>query len=199
MVGPALEWWTRKGKVLQDRLLHGLRRQLALRALAAARPSSVVFVCDGNVCRSPYAERALRRAIPEPFGAWIRVSSMGLLWPGHSAAPVAQACAAAHGVDLSDHVSAAFDYRGGAPDELLVVMTAQQRRQVRHRSARERRILLLGDLDPRSEEGRDIADPVDQPSEVFEACYARIDRCVRELARALTVPVADGRGSRRRR
>jgi protein-tyrosine phosphatase len=175
------------GRLLRDVLLHGYRRRRAWRQLRAAPPSSVIFLCNGNICRSPYAERAFSRAVPEPFVSSIRVASMGLLWPGRPAPPEAQACAVAHGIDLADHLSAAFEYRGGSPDELLVVMTAKQRWEVWHRSSGGRRVLLLGDLDPVCGETRDIADPVDQPYEVFDACYTRIDRCVAELARALTV------------
>jgi protein-tyrosine phosphatase len=195
----ALRPWVRKGRLLRDLVLHGYWRRRAWRELRAAPPSSVIFLCNGNICRSPYAERAFRKAVPEPFASSLRVASMGLLWPGRAAPPVAQACAVAHGVDLADHLSAAFEYRGGAPDELLVVMTAQQRREVWHRSAVGRRVLLLGDLDPVAGERRDIADPVDQPYEIFEACYTRIDRCVAELARALTVGAEVSRPARPRR
>lgn len=43
-------------------------------------------------------------------------------------------------------------------------------------------IIVLGDLDPISDGGRAIVDPVDQPSAVFAASYDRIDRCVAVLA-----------------
>ncbi len=182
----------RSGRLLRDRLLHGHRRRRAWRAVQAARSSSVVFLCNGNICRSPYAEAALRRAIPAAYASAIRVRSMGLLWAGRPAPTVAQECAAAHGLDLSEHRSLAFDYRPAPPDELLVVMTAEQAREVWRRSKVPRRMLLLGDLDPRADQPRDIADPVDQPYSVFDACYERIDRCVAELARALT---AEAEGS----
>jgi protein-tyrosine phosphatase len=195
----ALRPWVRKARLLRDLLLHGYRRRRAWRQLRAAPPSSVIFLCNGNICRSPYAEQAFNRAVPEPFAGSLRVASMGLLWPGRQAPPVAQACAAAHGIDLADHRSAAFEYRGGSQDELLVVMTALQRREVWHRSPAGRRVLLLGDLDPVYRVTRDITDPVDQAYEVFDACYTRIDRCVAELARALTVGAEDGRPARSRR
>ncbi len=187
----------RRGRLLRDRLLHGVRRRRAWRAVQDARSSSVVFLCNGNICRSPYGEAALRRALPAGFRSSIRVSSMGLLWAGRPAPPVAQECAAAHGVDLSGHLSVAFDYRAVPPDELLVVMTAEQAREVWRRSKVRRRVVLLGDLDPRADGPRDIADPVDQPYPVFDACYTRIDRCVAELARALTAEGEDDPERRR--
>jgi len=51
--------------------------------------------------------------------------------------------------------------------------------------------LVLGDLDPQPTEPRRIHDPVRQPLAVFEQTYARIERCVRELARAVTAAAGD--------
>jgi hypothetical protein len=48
-------------------------------------------------------------------------------------------------------------------------------------------VLVLGDLDPEPIETRVIRDPVEQPKEVFELSYSRIERCVEELARAVAV------------
>jgi protein-tyrosine-phosphatase len=50
-----------------------------------------------------------------------------------------------------------------------------------------RDILVLGDLDPAPLATRTIHDPVDQSLEVFEQSYARIERCVAELAGVLGV------------
>ena len=44
-----------------SRVLHPLRRQRALRALRGRRrPASVLVICHGNVCRSPFAAALLR-------------------------------------------------------------------------------------------------------------------------------------------
>ena len=66
-------------------------------------------------------------------------------------------------------------------------MDLTQRHEICVRFGRsERDVLVLGDLDPQPIETRVIRDPVRQPLEVFEQTYARIERCVRELARAIT-------------
>jgi protein-tyrosine-phosphatase len=67
-----------------------------------------------------------------------------------------------------------------------VVMETAQRREICRRFGRSPRdVIVLGDLDPEPIDTRRIDDPVDQGLEVFEASYARIERCVGELARAL--------------
>jgi len=53
----------------------------------------------------------------------------------------------------------------------------------RHR----RDVVILGDFDPGRIETREIRDPVEQPKEVFELSYARIDRCIGEFVRAVSV------------
>jgi protein-tyrosine-phosphatase len=71
---------------------------------------------------------------------------------------------------------------------LILVMTAEQQTIIRQRFGRlAAPILLLGDLDPFPNQDRDIVDPWSQPPEIFETCYHRIDRCVHELASAVTL------------
>lgn len=65
---------------------------------------SVLFVCLGNICRSPLAEAALIEAALER-GLDVRVESAGTGdWHiGHPADRRARAIAADHGVDIGDH------------------------------------------------------------------------------------------------
>ena len=72
--------------------------------------------------------------------------------------------------------------------DLVVVMDPAQAREIRARFGRpERDVLVLGDVDPQPGEARTIRDPVNQPLAVFEESYARIARCVGELARVMGV------------
>jgi protein-tyrosine-phosphatase len=50
---------------------------------------------------------------------------------------------------------------------------------------RQTPILLLGDLDPDPWAPPSIADPYGGSAEVFAGTYARIDRCIEELARRI--------------
>lgn len=164
-----------------DRLLHPFRRRKALDALRRRpRPRMLLVVCHGNICRSPFAAALLRRALG-PRG--VRVESAGFVGPDRAAPPNAVVVAARRGVDLSDHRSRLLtaDVVGAA--DLLVVMEAQQGRAVCDRFGRwPRDVIVLGDLDPGPIETRTIQDPIEQGPDVFEASYARIERCVRQLA-----------------
>lgn len=65
---------------------------------------SVLFVCLGNICRSPLAEAAFRQAA-EQIGLAVEVASAGTGdWHvGYPADPRTIACAARSGIDLNAH------------------------------------------------------------------------------------------------
>ncbi|QIG79301.1 low molecular weight protein-tyrosine-phosphatase [Stakelama tenebrarum] len=67
-------------------------------------PTSLLFVCLGNICRSPLAEAAFREAA-ERAGLEVEVDSAGTgEWHvGHAPDPRAQQVAARHGLDISHY------------------------------------------------------------------------------------------------
>src|SRR2546425_10349935 len=72
------------------RILHPFVRRTAIARLAQrGLPASVLFVCHGNICRSPFAAAVLRRVIHG-----VRVDSAGFLGPGRPSPPEAVAPAA---------------------------------------------------------------------------------------------------------
>ena len=167
-----------------DRLLHGVRRRAALAMVVARRrPTLVLVVCYGNVCRSPFGAAALRRALA---GTPIVVASGGFV--GSDRRPPAEAIAAAaeRGLDLSRHRSRLLVPDVMRAAGLVVVMEPGQRDAVCARfGVHPPDVLVLGDLDPEPLGTRAIHDPVHQPAEVFDEVYARIERCVGALAGAL--------------
>ena len=68
------------------------------------KPPSVLFVCLGNICRSPVAEAALRDAAARA-GVAVVVDSAGTGdWHvGHAPDPRSVATAARHGIDISGY------------------------------------------------------------------------------------------------
>src|SRR5207249_10206820 len=85
-----------------DRLLHARRRREARGRLAGRRPASVLVICHGNICRSPFAAALLARELA-PHG--IPVTSAGVCGAGPPAPRDAVGAAAAHDIDLSCHRS----------------------------------------------------------------------------------------------
>lgn len=170
-----------------QRLLHPWRRRRALRQLARRRmPRGVLFVCHGNICRSPYAAAAFRARLGPEAVAVIRVASAGFIGPIRPAPRLAQDEAAARGLDLSDHRSMTLSPVVLNSVDIVAVMEPNQVAGVTRLFPTTASIIVLGDLDPVPDGGRHIVDPVDQPRAVFAASYDRIDRCVDVLAAAVT-------------
>ena len=173
-----------------DRWLHPLRRRAAKRALRARLwPRTILVVCHGNICRSPFAAGLLSRALG-PAGTL--VASAGFVSPGRAAPAEGSIAAARRGIDLSEHRSQLLTPVLAAEAQLVIVMDARQQRMVCERFGRlPSEVMLLGDLDPEAIETRAIHDPIDQPLAAFERSYARIERCVTVLVSSLgAAPIA---------
>ena len=170
-----------------DRLLHPLRRRAVLRGLRARpTPRTMLVVCHGNICRSPFAAWLLARTLA-PAG--VLVASAGFVGPGRTTPAEGVIAAARRGIDLSSHRSQLLTPVLAAEAHLIIVMDARQHRMVCERFGRAPGdVILLGDVDPQPIATRAIHDPVDQPLEAFEQSYARVERCVGVFISALRLP-----------
>src|SRR5262245_40093170 len=176
----------RTARKITNGLLHPFRRTLARRRLRGVEPRSVLFICHGNVCRSPFAAAVFARASADWDSGPPSVHSAGFIGPNRAPPPEALLAAERVGYDLTTHRSAVFTPQDIRSADLVVVMAAQQATGIRRRNRNSgSRILILGDLDPLPSESRTIIDPWGQVDDVFDESYARISRCVTELARLL--------------
>jgi protein-tyrosine phosphatase len=177
----------REVRHLPDSVLRARRRSVARLQVARANPRSVLFVCSGNICRSPFAARLLERLLPHAISGTIKVRSAGFIGL-HRPAPLnAQTTASKYGIDLTTHRSLQVSQENIQAADLVVVMAEEQARAIRWRVRPDTVVIVLGDLDPLPSARRTILDPWNGSEEVFEASYDRIDRCVRELVRAITL------------
>jgi protein-tyrosine-phosphatase len=168
-----------------ERLLHPGRRRRALELLRTVPPGgSVLFICLGNICRSPYAEFRLRALAPD-LGA--RVSSAGFILPGRPSPENAVKVAKERGLDMTDHRSRVISPLMLGEFDLVVAMTAEQVRDLRTKHGC-RGVIHLGDVDPGPIPMRDIPDPYGTGTARFAEVYERIDRAVGELHRVLRGP-----------
>ena len=174
-------------KYLPDRVFHSRRRTQAVEALAARAPMrSAVFICHGNVCRSPYAAYLFSRLATRHLATPVAVSSAGFVGPGRQSPPQALAAAARRGIDMTAHRSMLVGDAPLASADLIVVMNAEQRESLRQRFAGLRgMILILGDLDPQPVRRRTVVDPWGGSDALFDESYDRIDRCIDALVNVL--------------
>jgi protein-tyrosine-phosphatase len=167
---------------LPDRLLHSWRRQRLIRRLTRSRGlRRVLFVCHGNICRSPYAAASFLRRLPPAFRANVQVASAGFIGPGRPSPDEALAVSRRRGIDLSSHTSQLIDAQALRDYDLVVVMDGRQARDLKTAYADIGSVIVLGDLDPQPITRRAIVDPFGRSEQVFDESYARIDRCLDTL------------------
>jgi len=146
----------------------------------------VLFVCDGNICRSPLAAAYLRdRAIRHRLNG-IDVDSVGLLGiDGAPAAPFSIKVGASAGLDLTTHRSRGITPADVQSADLLLAMTNK------HLDTLARRFpqgvpsrLLLRAFEQGAKPHADaleLDDPVNGPIEGYREAFAIMRTCVDHL------------------
>jgi protein-tyrosine phosphatase len=158
--------------------LYALGAYRSARDIEWAAVARLVFVCKGNICRSPYASaRARLLGVPS--------ASFGLdAKEGAPADPTARRTARSRAVDLSAHRSARRESCRITDDDLFVVFEPSQLAEIRRRRAdRMPRVTLLGiwtqPIRPH------IQDPYGRSDRYFQRCFSIIDANIAELVRRM--------------
>jgi low molecular weight protein-tyrosine phosphatase len=180
----------------------------------AAEPFGVLFVCTGNICRSPTAEALARRELDRYPGVPVRVSSAGShALEGNPAASRSMLAAASRGANLERHFARELTRRRVRAADLILCMAAEHRPFVLSydRSAADRTFLLATFARVASQwdwlatspaelvalaaehahelDGDDIDDPLGHAADAYAACAERLDTLVTPVIAALVKPL----------
>jgi protein-tyrosine phosphatase len=160
-------------------------------------PATMLFVCQGNICRSPFAARYAERRLRELGVEQVVCRSAGYRTTQAAASPP-QAIVAAHpyGVDLAAHRPLPFADQVGDVD-VVVAMEAKHLAILAGLGVPRERLVLLPRFAPPAIAGtgyrRDnIDDPFGWPLATFERCYAQTAAAVDGLVARLHEAARDG-------
>ena len=132
---------------------------------------SVLLVCTGNICRSPYAEAAFKKYL-----ASIDVASAGLAaLVDHDADSTATSVALTRGIDLSAHRGKQITRALVGQSDLILVMDDDHLKRLHKRYPESRGksfklAKLVGD--------KNIVDPYLKSQSYFELVFDEIDAAV---------------------
>lgn len=173
----------------------------ALPSAPSGSMSSILFVCLGNICRSPLAEGVFRHLARERgLDGRLRIDSAGTgAWHvGNPPDPRSTEVAARHGIRLE---SRARQVESGDAERFDLIL-AMDRTNLRDLSelfdegAEERvgRLRLFRDFDPHVAEAADVPDPYYGGPDGFEVVHAMVERTCRALLDEVERSLHDARG-----
>src|ERR1017187_3932214 len=128
----------------------------------------ILFVCTGNVCRSPMAEGLLRHMLRGRNDVQVASAGLGAL-EGVGATDVAINVMTELGIDISSHVSHALGGELVRQADFILTMTRQHYDAIQafYPAADEKTFLVREFEELRAAENKDIPDPIGQSIEVY--------------------------------
>jgi protein-tyrosine phosphatase len=145
---------------------------------------SILFICLGNICRSPFAERIAKKHSKESDG--IAIHSAGIRVETPMPSPIeAVESAERFGVSLRDHSSRQLRYGMMESHDIVVAVEVWQARYLGKLFPERRdRIFLLPYFIENNNVLHDaydrcnIRDPYGRHADAYDACFKRIGTCV---------------------
>jgi len=149
---------------------------------------SILFICHGNIIRSPMAEALLKKHLLAANDATVTVASAGLhAKPGRMADSRSMEIAKEYGISLEDH-KARLITKGmiDAVDAIFVMDFVNEAKMEAQYPGSRNRTYMLGGISRNGACGQvEIPDPYHGGVSEIRHCYTLIDSCTKCLAQLL--------------
>jgi protein-tyrosine phosphatase len=156
--------------------------------LAAPGVHCVLFVCSGNIIRSPMAEVLLKEYLSKKGVSAVAVSSAGLQFSSPKGPdPRAALAAKEHGVSLDEHRARPITPEQVAAADAIFVMDYANGAELlsRYHQARRKVHMLGAFAEGRASSLAEIRDPFSGDAADVRRCYELIACCTRNVASIL--------------
>jgi protein-tyrosine-phosphatase len=142
--------------------------------------TTVLMMCYGNICRSPFAGMLLSRSAESKV-----VTSAGTyLKAGRKSPTEAEVAAAAFGIDLKNHCSRVATEDELRMSDMMIVFDRKNWLAIRSMCPEVmQRVAYLGAADPN--EPLEVRDPFGQGVEEFHRCYGRVQHLLDQLVKSM--------------
>jgi protein-tyrosine phosphatase len=149
-------------------------------ASGAHAPLKVIFVCWGNICRSPIAERVAERAAADAGITSVMFTSAGTSAEelGNPMDERAVRVLERAGYRAADHVAHQIDPEELATADLVVAMEDIHVARLRRLDPDTEHVFLLSEFDPAAEPGSGLPDPWYGPDSAFDETLAAVERAM---------------------
>ncbi|MDH3457142.1 MAG: low molecular weight protein arginine phosphatase [Gemmatimonadota bacterium] len=142
----------------------------------------VLFVCTGNICRSPLAEALLQRELAGRGADGFDVVSAGTgAWEGTPASEGAYLVGLEHDLDLSTHRATLLTRELAKGADLILTMARHHRTRAQELGG-EGRAHVLGEYVGIAGPEAEVSDPFGSDLDVYRETYAQLEGLIRSAA-----------------
>ncbi len=156
-------------------------------------PESFVFVCKGNICRSPFAHYMAQKIISNGVKCNIKFDSAGLEVKEPKSSPENAVLAALdYGLDLKSHRSRILVRKMFESSDMIIAMETWHFQTLKRIFPENMDKIFLLPLFENNKYAKikgfyryNIRDPYGKSLNEFHVCFRRIERCIKALFKKL--------------
>jgi protein-tyrosine-phosphatase len=174
---------------LRIRFLNGMGLTNPRQSRPPKTARSFVFVCFGNIMRSPMCEALMKRGLGAVPKAQITVASAGLnAVPGRAAHPWAVTAAKEFGISLDNHRAKLLTPEMVSQADVIFAMDYQNQVQLLSRYVQAgSKVFMLSAYAGEDYHSGEIRDPYYTGEEGTRECYKILNTCIQNLVSGLSV------------